>query len=54
MNRFKSIKSIRKKLSSNQESIGSWIQIPNCFVAEIMGQMGFDGGKLKKLCNIKV
>ncbi len=42
MNKFKSIKSIRKKLSSNQESIGSWIQIPNSSVAEIIGQIGFE------------
>jgi 2-dehydro-3-deoxyglucarate aldolase len=42
MDRLKSIINIRKKLSENKPSIGSWIQIPNASVAEIMGKSGFD------------
>ena len=42
MDRLKSIINIRKKLHENKPSIGSWIQIPNASVAEIMGQSGFD------------
>jgi 2-dehydro-3-deoxyglucarate aldolase len=42
MNRLEKIQRIRKSLSSSQPSIGSWMQIPNASVAEIMGQAGFD------------
>ncbi len=42
MNRLKKINNIRKKLRSQNPSIGSWIQLPNASVAEIMGQSGFD------------
>ena len=42
MNKLNSIKAIRKKLLTNQQSIGSWMQIPNSSVAEIIGQMGFE------------
>jgi len=42
MNRLQSIKNIRKKLNANIPSIGSWIQIPNSSIAEIMGNSGYD------------
>jgi 2-dehydro-3-deoxyglucarate aldolase len=42
MNRLKKIQSIRKNLSANQPSVGSWMQIPNASVAEMMGQAGYD------------
>ena len=42
MNKLNSIKAIRKKLLTNQQSIGSWMQIPNSSIAEIMGQAGYD------------
>lgn len=42
MNRLKTIQAIRKNLATNQSSIGSWMQIPNASVAEIMGQAGYD------------
>lgn len=42
MNRFKKIQQIRKKLGEGNTSIGSWMQIPNSSVAEIMGQSGYD------------
>ena len=42
MNRLKKINNIRKKLRSQNPSIGSWIQLPHASVAEIMGQSGFD------------
>jgi 2-dehydro-3-deoxyglucarate aldolase len=42
VNRLKKIRAIRKKLASNQPSVGSWIQIPHPSVAEIMGQAGYD------------
>ena len=42
MNRLKAIADIRKKLSSGDVSIGSWIQIPHPSIAEIMGQAGYD------------
>ncbi len=42
MNRFKQIEKIRSSLQSGQPSIGSWMQIPNSSVAEIMGQAGYD------------
>jgi 2-dehydro-3-deoxyglucarate aldolase len=42
MNRLNKIKEIRHSLSQNQLSIGSWMQIPNSSVAEVMGQAGYD------------
>jgi len=42
MNRPEKINQIRQKLQNNQESIGSWMQIPHASVAEIMGQAGYD------------
>ena len=42
MNRLNAIKSIRAKLTNNQVSIGSWIQIPHPSIAEIMGEAGYD------------
>jgi 2-dehydro-3-deoxyglucarate aldolase len=42
MNRLKAIRDIRSSLTSNTASVGSWIQIPNASVAEIMGQGGYD------------
>jgi len=42
MNKLKLVKAIRKKLSTNKQSIGSWIQLPNSSLAEIIGQMGFE------------
>ena len=42
MDRLKAIKLIRKKLRNNACSIGSWMQIPNSSIAEIMGQSGYD------------
>jgi 2-dehydro-3-deoxyglucarate aldolase len=42
MNRFEKINSIRSSLSNGKSSIGSWMQIPNTSVAEIMGQAGYD------------
>jgi len=42
MNRFEAIVNIRKKLNNGGCSIGSWMQIPNSSIAEIMGQDGYD------------
>lgn len=42
MNRLEKIRIIRKALSAGKPSIGSWMQIPNSSVAEIMGQAGYD------------
>ena len=42
MNRLKKVQSIRKALSTNQASVGSWMQIPHASVAEMMGQAGYD------------
>lgn len=42
MNRFSQISKIREKLSSGLYSIGSWIQIPDASIAEIMGKSGYD------------
>ena len=42
MNRLKAITTIRRKLSEGKYSVGSWMQIPNPSVAEIMGQAGYD------------
>ena len=42
MNRIEKIQSIRRALASDNPSVGSWLQIPNPSVAEIMGQAGYD------------
>ena len=42
MNRLDAIFRIRTTLSTNHPSIGSWIQLPDASVAEIMGQAGYD------------
>ena len=42
MNKIKKIKEIRKDLNSGKTSIGSWMQIPNGSIAEIMGRSGYD------------
>ena len=42
MNRYKKILSIRQKLKTGGYSLGSWMQIPNTSIAEIMGQAGYD------------
>ena len=42
MNRLKKIQQIRNTLAKNQPSVGSWMQIPNSSVSEIMGQSGYD------------
>ena len=42
MNRLEKINAIRQALSSNQPSVGSWMQIPHTSIAEIMGQAGYD------------
>jgi len=40
--RLKIIKEIRKKLQNNQVSIGTWQQIPNASISEILGNAGYD------------
>lgn len=42
MNRPEAIEAIRARLREGGTSIGSWIQIPNGSVAEIMGSAGYD------------
>jgi 2-dehydro-3-deoxyglucarate aldolase len=42
MQRYKKITEIRKKLKNGQVCIGSWMQLPNGSVAEIMGSAGYD------------
>ncbi len=42
MNRLDRIRAIRAQLASGDVSIGSWMQLPNASVAEIMGQAGYD------------
>jgi len=42
MNRLKAIQEIRRKLNSGGCSIGSWMQIPNSSIAEIMGCSGYE------------
>jgi len=41
MNKFESVNNLRKKLES-QPSIGSWLQIPNATICEIVGSAGYD------------
>ena len=42
MKRIESIRNIRSKLKDGKISIGSWMQIANSSVAEIMGKAGYD------------
>lgn len=42
MNRLDKILEIRQKLRKGHPSVGSWMQIPNASIAEIMGQAGYD------------
>jgi len=42
MNRLKAIQTIRARLSKGGLSIGSWMQIPNSSIAEIIGHAGYD------------
>jgi len=42
MNRLEKIRSIRAALANGQTSVGSWMQIPDPSVAEVMGQAGYD------------
>jgi 2-dehydro-3-deoxyglucarate aldolase len=42
MKRINSIDIIRSKLRDGGVTIGSWMQIPNASIAEIMGQSGYD------------
>ena len=42
MNRLQVIEEIRQKLLNGKLSLGSWMQIPNSSIAEIMGNAGYD------------
>ncbi len=42
MNKLNNIKKLRDQLKNGGFSIGSWMQIPNGSVAEIMGRAGYD------------
>jgi len=42
MNRLEKNQFIRNKLRTGKATVGSWIQIPNASVAEIMGTAGYD------------
>jgi len=42
MKRFDKINSIRLKLKNEIPSIGTWQQIPNASISEILGQAGYD------------
>lgn len=42
MDKLKKIISIRESLAQGKYSIGSWMQIPDSSIAEIMGQAGYD------------
>lgn len=42
MNRSLAIQKLRQNLQQGGYSVGSWIQIPNSSVAEIMGKSGYD------------
>ena len=33
---------VRAKLKQNDSTVGSWMQIPNASVAELMGKQGYD------------
>lgn len=42
MDKIKKIKSIRKNLSNGKFSIGSWMQVGDSDIAEIMGKLNYD------------
>jgi 2-dehydro-3-deoxyglucarate aldolase len=42
MNRYEAVIVIRNNLRFGKVSVGSWMQIPNASVAEVMGQAGYD------------
>lgn len=42
MNKFARIQNIRAKLANGEATIGSWMQIPDSSVAEILGRAGYD------------
>lgn len=42
MNRLERITFIRDKLRKGSQTVGSWMQIPNASIAEIMAQAGYD------------
>jgi 2-dehydro-3-deoxyglucarate aldolase len=42
MNKIKAIRAIRTKMGQGKCTIGSWMQIPDGSVAEIMGNAGYD------------
>ncbi|MFB9948347.1 HpcH/HpaI aldolase/citrate lyase family protein [Rhizobium puerariae] len=42
MNRYPQIQEIRGKLARGEASVGSWMQIPDSSVAEILGRAGYD------------
>lgn len=42
MDRHKAVQDLRSRLGSGGHTVGSWMQIPNASVAEIMGQSGYD------------
>lgn len=42
MNKLQSIEKIREKLSTNKFTLGSWTQLADSSVAEIMGNSGYD------------
>lgn len=42
MNRYARIQDVRRKLAQGEASIGSWMQIPDSSVAEILGRAGYD------------
>lgn len=41
MNRLEKVREIRTALRSGSASIGSWMQIPDSNIAEIMGRAGY-------------
>ena len=42
MNKLQAIRMIREKMKRSESTIGSWMQIPDGSVAEIMGNAGYD------------
>jgi len=42
MNRLDKLRDLRRLLASRQATVGSWMQIPDASVAEIMGRAGYD------------
>lgn len=42
MDRLATIKNLRSRLRGGGVTVGSWMQLPNSSVAEIMGQAGYD------------